>query len=137
MDALFDASKFDKAYTERAGKIEAHHVLFPRRWWTIYEPYQRTRETGLLIPKIDAITHNALHRTVTIVPVPDFQTMSRVSKDFIPVRDDPISSVEALRDSFDRVTQLDGTNTLQRNLAGLTMNALDLQIKFISDGLVR
>lgn len=137
MDALFDASKFDSAYTQRAGKIEAHHALYPRKWWTLYEPYQRTRETGLLIPRIDAITHNALHRTVTVVPVPDFQTMSRVAKDFIPVRDDPISSIEALRDSFDRVTSQPDTNSLQRNLAGLTMNALDLQLKFVMDGLVR
>lgn len=137
MDRLFDPTAYDAVYSQRAGKIEAHHVLFPRKWWTLYEPYQRTRETGLLIPKIDAITHNALHRTVTVVPVPDFQTMSRVAKDFIPLRDDPIGSVEALRDSFDRVTQYEGTNSLQRNLAGLTMNALDLQLKFIMDGLVK
>lgn len=137
MDRLFDPSQYEIASVPRSGKIEAHHGLWPAAWWTIYEPAARLRNYRETIPRIDRLAHTALHKLVTVVPLPDYRTLERVAKEFTPVVGDPISSIERLRDTFDVVTLRPDTNSLQRNLAGLTMNALDLQLKFIMDGLVK
>ena len=113
-----------------------HHVLFNRNTWRGSTTSKEIRENKWLRVPLDSLAHSALHKAVSVVPLPDRHTIQRVASDFVPVRDDYVATMEALMNSIDKGSKHYRTQPLERDLACLTMRAIELQIPFIEDGLV-
>jgi len=84
---------------------------------------------------LDTLSHTALHKAVSVVPLPDRHTIQRVASDFIPVRGDYLATMEALMESIDKASRHHRTQPLERDLACLAMRAIELQMPFVAEGL--
>jgi hypothetical protein len=112
-----------------------HHVLFNRNTWRGSNTSKEIRENTWLKVPLDTLSHTALHRAVSVVPLPDRHTIQRVASDFIPVRGDYLASMEALIESIDKSSLHHRTQPLERDLACLAMRAIELQMPFVAEGL--
>jgi hypothetical protein len=112
-----------------------HHILFHKTLWKPTEQARSLRNQPLLIPRIDSEVHSALHREVSIVPLPDYNTLSRVQSDYRPFKDH-ITAMNGLMIAIQENLRRPRVDHLQRALGELTIHAIELQIPYIIEGLV-
>ena len=113
-----------------------HHVLFNRNTWRGSQTSKEIRENYWLKVPLDSLAHTALHKAVSVVPLPDRHTIQRVSFSFAPVEGDYIATMHSLIDNIGRASLHPKTQPLERDLAGLAIRAIEMQIPFIEEGLV-
>ena len=90
----------------------------------------------MLKPPLDAQVHTELHRQVSMVPVPHYLMAEYVLKNFMPVRDDYMASLEDLMFSFHESTKLARVGHIERQVGHLVVEALEAQRPFIQEGLI-
>jgi hypothetical protein len=114
---------------------EKHHILFHKTLWTPTSQGRHLRNQPLLIPKIDSEVHTALHKEVSVVPLPDYNILNRISKEYRPFGDH-IMAMNGLMVVIQENLRRPRVDHIQRALGELTMHAIELQIPFIREGLV-
>lgn len=116
--------------------MDRHHILFPNREWSLRREGLYLREQETLKPVIDRDVHNELHRNCPPVPLLGYHALRRTMKLWEP-GETPLRSLANLTEAIDASTRTPRAHRLERELAYLTIQALDLQAPYISEGLLR
>lgn len=115
-----------------------HHILFYRREWARSNASRNLRGLKALIPHIDDSVHNELHdffREKDLhVPILGAQTIQIVSE-LYDATGDPLENIDRLLSSIEKATH-SPANT-NKELAERAIYAIELQIPFIKEGLIR
>lgn len=115
---------------------DAHHILWDRASWTLRKEGAYLRDQPTLVPSIDRDVHNELHRNCPPVPLLGYHALRRTMKLWEP-GETPLRSLANLTEAIDASTRTPRAHRLERELAYLTIQALDLQAPYISEGLLR
>lgn len=110
---------------------DRHHILFDRVAWTQRPESKVLRRSESLIVTLDRDTHNELHKHCPSIPALGFYALQRVNRDFEPVYNDKLASVDNLMLAIEESAKHPKTHEIERRLAGLAVWALDLQRPFI------
>jgi hypothetical protein len=86
------------------------------------------------VPMFDA-PHIALHKAIATVPLLDQYTAQAVHREFVPVEGDYIATLYSLVRTIDQSLKHPKVTELQRDVGQLTMQALEMQVPFIREGL--
>lgn len=113
-----------------------HHGLYTRATWESQSSTKMLRNNQWLIMPLDEQTHRALQDEIPVVPVLGHNTAQAVLRDFEPVAGNYIASMFALMGTINEVGKHPRARPIERELGELTINALELQIPYIQDGLV-
>lgn len=115
---------------------DGHHILHHRQEWSL-RPYARQlRETPSLIPRIDRDAHESLHANCPPVPLLGHYALMGTVARFQPTGD-TLRDISGLQSAMEQATRSSRFHPIERDLAGLAIEALDLQIPFIKEGLIR
>lgn len=117
-------------------KGNRHHILFPRKLHDAHPDTKALRREQLLIPNLQIIGHTALHREVAIVPPLDRFTAGRVLRDFYPVRDNHVATMEELMKSIEIASQHPKACSIEKENAQVAIHAIELQIPFVREYLI-
>lgn len=91
----------------------SHHVLFSRKLWeSTPNTYTLRQEKGLIIP-MELGAHAALHREVTIVPVPDHYTAMFAAR-ALQRTADPLRQVDRFMQVIDQAGRNKNARPLDR-----------------------
>ena len=118
-------------------KQNPHHVLYTRKPWMLQKPTRMLRENHWLRVPMDREVHDALHREIASVPLPDHFMAGRVLETFEPVEGDYIKTLDMLRFAFNTAVKHPHVNYVERRLGGLIVESLGLQRAYIDEGLYR
>lgn len=114
-----------------------HHVLFEKRIWDAHEPNRELRrKSGLIVPMYSD-EHDALHKEVTMVPVPNYRLGQAILSIYRDNPDDHIRSIENLIRAADQAIGHPRMKPIERALGELFIEAVELQLPFIRGGLRR
>lgn len=114
--------------------MDAHHVLWDRASWTLRKESLYLRDQEMLIPMIDREAHNELHRNCPPVPALGYYALRRTMKLWEPDRS-PLRSMANLTEAIGASTRVPQAHRLEKELASLTIQAIDLQAPYIREGL--
>lgn len=115
--------------------MDKHHVLFNKREWESRPQYRELRQnSGLIIP-IDRDVHNELHRNVSQVPILGYYGILAVQREFYCGRTH-LDTVDNLLFALEKASNNDRLSGLDKSLASIALQAVDLQRPFILDGLI-
>lgn len=84
---------------------------------------------------LDRSVHEHLHRYTTPVPPLGVYALQRVVRDFKPSRD-VFQSIDNLMTSIEGAANHPKAHALERELAYIAIDAIDLQRPFIKEGLI-
>lgn len=115
--------------------MDKHHVLFNKREWESRPQYKELRQNSGLIVPIDRDVHNELHRSVSQVPVLGYYGILAVQREFYRGRTH-IDTVDNLLFALEKASNHDRLSDLDRSIASVALQAVDLQRPFILDGLI-
>lgn len=119
-------------------KFNRHHLNFPR---TIHEAQPQLAmirgHNGLIVP-LDLDTHEALHRTIAVVPAMSHYMAQRAFRGFIDYGydDNYINNIGNLQKGIEEAMRHPRASEIERALGSLTIQALDEQKPFVKYGLV-
>lgn len=113
-----------------------HHVLFPRKIHRAWDEGKIVREQKGLIPELDLDTHDALHKEVAVVPLLGYYALRRVANTYVSTPHDPIRSMYDYMRCVEQSVTHPRSTQLERDLADLTVRAVELQIPFVREGWV-
>lgn len=114
-----------------------HHVLFYRNEWEARPDAKAVRRNPFLIPPLERDAHDELHRNVQYVPPLGRHLMALIKRDFLPIKDDYTGSIESLMFEIEDKTKDRRVSELEAGVALLAVHALELQLPFIREGLIR
>lgn len=105
---------------------DRHHVLHLRREWSLRPETAELRETPQLIPLIDREVHEELHRVSPPVPLLSYYVMKNTVARFEP-QATTLATIDDLMISIEQAAQHERTHRLERQLAAIAIETLDLQ----------
>jgi hypothetical protein len=114
-----------------------HHILFPRRLHDAHPDTKELRRNHLLIPNMAVLGHAALHNEIAIVPPLDRFTAGRVLRDFYPVRDNHIKTIEEFMRSIEEATRHPKAREVEILNAQVAIHAIEMQIPYIREYLIQ
>lgn len=115
--------------------MERHHVLYDRAAWESHPERLRLRGQQSLIIPMDEGIESQLHIAVPTVPLLDIYTAQHTRNIYVPGKT-YTGSVNSLMSAIDKALRHPRTSELQRDLGGLTIMALEMQLPFIREGLI-
>jgi len=115
--------------------MDRHHVLFNRREWESRPQYKELRSNAGLIIPIDRDVHNELHRSVSQVPVLGFYAIMAVQKEFYRGRTH-LDTVDNLLYALEKTSEHSRLSEIDRGLASLALQAVEIQKPFIVEGYI-
>ena len=110
-----------------------HHILFNRFLWESSADLKRLRTTKELIVPLRITPHKSLHRAIEQVVVPDYHMVKRINKEFYPVKNDPLGTLDNLVQAVDMSLESTYASYTAISVGKLMMNGLMLQRPFIED----
>ena len=113
---------------------DRHHVLFNRQEWGLREQSLYLRNQPLLIPTIDRDAHTELHRDCPAVPPLGYHALKRVVKLWEP-GNTPLRAMANLSHAIEASTRNPFAHRIEKELAHLAAEAIDLQRPYIMDGM--
>lgn len=113
--------------------VRNHHALFQRTAWDSSLPTKKLRQHPSLITPMELDFEVALHEAVSTVPLPDPYTALKAYREFQP-GSTYIGSIMNLMTAIDVAVRHPRCSRLEKDLGGLTIYALQLQIPFIREG---
>lgn len=114
---------------------DRHHLLNNRQEWRLRPEALKLREHPSLVPTIERRVHEDLHAHCPAVPLLGYHTLVRVNKLWYPQRN-TLQSMDELVYAIDEATQHPQTHEIERGVAKLAIQAIELQRPFIEEGLV-
>jgi len=115
---------------------EYHHLLYEKAVWEATIPTRKLRQMGSLILPMNIDIEEELHRQITTVPLLDRHTAAHTLREYVPTSY-YLRNVTGLMTAIEAGARHRRTTMLQRNLAELTVHAIELQLPFIRNGLTR
>jgi len=115
---------------------EYHHILHHRALHESNKDNKKLRQSMGMIALIDYDSHDDLHRACPGVPPLDIYMAQRVNKLYQP-HPDPLKGIDRLSSAIETASQHHRAHPIEVQLAGLTLEAVRLQIPFIKGGLIR
>ena len=115
--------------------MDKHHVLFNKREWESRPQYKELRQNSGLIVPIDRDVHNELHISVTQVPVLGYYGIMAVQKEFYRGRT-YIDTVDNLLFALKSVERHPKLSDIEKSLASIAIQAVEIQRPFIVKGLI-
>jgi hypothetical protein len=113
--------------------MDRHHVLFNKREWESRPQYKELRsDSGLIIP-MDRDAHNELHRNVGHVPVLGYYGILAVQREFYRGRTH-LDTLDNLLFALEGASENDRLTELDKRLAGIALEAVELQKPYIVEG---
>lgn len=114
----------------------AHHILHNRKEWTLRPEARKLRETPSLIPVLGTwAIHKELHDNCPPVPCLGYNGLLQAYKNFEPT-DDTFTSVDNLLFAIEKASHHPKAHPVERELAQLAVEAIDLQRPYIKEGLL-
>lgn len=111
-----------------------HHTLFTRTTWDSQFPSKKLRSTPELIVVLDDDAHEALHRAIPTVPVPDHRSLQIIENRFQPVTGGIIKNLYNLISEIDNVTQRSYVGRIEQELGAVVIHSLEMQMPFLREG---
>lgn len=115
--------------------VRSHHTLFQRTSWDSSQPTRRLRRNPSLIVPMEKTSETLLHEAISVVPLPDPHTALRTFNTFQP-SPTYVGSIMNLITCLDEAIRHPRCSRLEKDLGGLTIYALELQLPYIRDGLI-
>lgn len=115
---------------------DRHHIINPRAEWTLRPAGREIRNTQSLIPRIDREIHEAIHDECPPVPLLCYNALKLTVQKFEPVHN-TLKDMDNLMSAIEQATRHPRTHPIERDLAGLAIEAIDLQRPYIMEGLIR
>jgi hypothetical protein len=115
--------------------IRPHHTQFTQATMEAVPALRCLRNNHWNKPPIEDAPHIALHNFIATVPLLDQYSAQRVHRDFVVVEGDYIATLYSLIRTIDQSLRHHRTTELERNVGSLTMQALEMQVPFIKEGL--
>lgn len=113
----------------------SHHVLFSRKLWeSTPNTYALRQEKGLIVP-MELGAHAALHREVTIVPVPDHYTAMFATR-ALQRQANPLRQIDRFMQVIEQAGKNKNAKPLDRQLGQLVIASIEAQLPFIREGYV-
>lgn len=113
-----------------------HHLIHSQRQWSAEPIGQALRSQPSLIFRIRSETHNLLHDETPAVPLLGYHALRGTFQRYEPTHD-ATKDIDGLCLAIDRTVRGQRFHPLERDLAGLAIEAIQLQRPYIMDGLVR
>lgn len=114
---------------------DLHHILNTRAHWLSSNEAKQLRNEKSLVPRIYRCIHNDLHAECPAVPLLGYHTLRRTLNEFYPQRE-TLPSIDNLLFAIDLAADHPKAHPIERQLASLAMQAIELQKPFIREGLV-
>lgn len=114
--------------------IDRHHCLHFRSDWTSRKEAHYLRGRPQHIPHIPRETHVELHANCPQVPLLGFYALREVANNY-EQREGVIQSIEALILAIEKAAKSPRAHRIEKELALLAAQALELQLPYIKDGL--
>lgn len=114
---------------------DRHHILHLRQEWTLRSNAERLRESPPLVPEIPRDIHEEIHANVPPVPLLGHHALAHIVKAYEPVRGDTLTSMDNLLFAMEAAARHERAHPIERNLAELAIQAVDLQRPYIREGL--
>ncbi len=115
---------------------EYHHILHHRALHETHKDSKILRRSLGMIALLDHDSHDALHRACPGVPPLDVYMVQRVKNLYVP-HADPLVGIDRYSSAIEVAMLHHRAHPIEKELAGLTLEAVRLQIPFIREGLVR
>jgi hypothetical protein len=103
-----------------------HHLLFPRAEWDLRPEGRKIRQTRSMIPTMRRDDHDYLHSVVPIVPALGHHTLNALPGLWTP-QNNTYTDLDSLCVAIDRASAPHRVHQLERDLAGLAIEALLLE----------
>lgn len=118
------------------GITERHHILYSRTHWEATPDGKLLRRQHMLIPRLEPSIHKLVHDEVSIVPILDRHTMRTTARNFYPVRNDTLASLDNLMLAIEEASQNPKLGQVEKALAQLCIWGLEAQKPLIAEGLI-
>lgn len=115
--------------------IRPHHTQFTQRTMEAVPALKCLRNNHWNKPPLEDQPHIQLHRDIATVPLLDQYTAQRVHSMFVPVEGDYIGTLYSLVRTIDEALKHHRVTELERGVGQLTMQALEMQVPYIREGL--
>lgn len=106
---------------------DRHHIFHERVMWHTGKISKKIRQTHEFIPRLEKPVHRHLHDTCPVVPTMGYLAMLRVANGFDLVQGDTLGSLENVMRGVEVVENDNRFPDLERRLAGLMVESLDMQ----------
>lgn len=113
-----------------------HHGLFTKSAYESQSSTKMLRNNQWLIMPLDEATHRELHVDLPALPLLSPNSAQSVLKNFRPVAGNYIASMFSLMEAIGDANKHPRATPIEKEIGGLLINGLELQIPFIQDGLV-
>lgn len=111
---------------------DRHHIVHNRAEWNLRPAGAMIRQEETLIPEMPRTLHNEIHAECPPVPLLAIHSLERTAHFFKPGRD-TLQSMDNLMDAIERSVEHPRTHEIERELAMLAIEAIDLQRPFIRE----
>lgn len=113
-----------------------HHVLHEAWTWTARPDAKHLRDTPALIPRIPRDIHDELHENSPHVPILGSYALRSVAGLF-HTSGDTLKDMDELMSCIERASRNPRAHMIERDLAGLAIEAIELQRPYIIKGITR
>ena len=111
---------------------DRHHIVHNRAEWNLRPAGAMIRREGTLIPEMPRTLHNLIHSECPSVPLLAVHSLERTAQMFRPGRD-TLESMDNLMSAIEKSVDHPRAHELERNLAMLAIEAIDLQRPYIQE----
>lgn len=115
---------------------DRHHLLNPRMEWSLRPQAAKLRGTPSLIPRIDREIHEEIHRECPPVPLLGVYALRGTLERFVPTHD-TLKDMDNLMSAIESSSRHRMVHPIERDLAGLAIEAIDMQRPYIMDGIIK
>lgn len=116
-------------------RLTAHHLLWEKLLWDARPESRCLRRSSSLIVRLEQDSHNALHRAITTVPVPNVYMVRSIAHSFVP-SPDIFQAMDNLCFSIDESVNHPRATMLDRRLGQLMIDSVVTQRPFIRAGMI-
>jgi hypothetical protein len=117
------------------GQLDRHHILHYRQEWTLRPGAEKLRESRPLVPTLPREVHNEIHANCPPVPLLGYHALARTVKLYRPLMGDTLGSMDNLMFAIEEAADHPRSHPIERDLAELAIQAVDLQRPYIKEGL--
>lgn len=110
---------------------DGHHVLHSKLEWSLRPEARALRETPSLIPRLDRRVHDEIHQECPPVPLLGHYALARTVRTFEPTGH-TMTDIDRLMKAIETSSDHPKAHDLERDLALLAVQAIDLQRPFIA-----
>lgn len=109
---------------------DKHHIVHYGLEWSLRPQAKQIRETPSLIPETPRDFHDYIHESVPAIPLLGYHALLHTLSRFEPTND-TIQTLDSLMTAIEYAEHHPKAHDIERDLARLAINALDLQRPFI------